>query len=92
MDISFWGVLIGAIVAIVIGGTILFIVRGGLFVGDKNVKILSSCKNFGGTCEIKCLPGYTEFSKLGCPDDDKKKDFETCCVPKEKPAEKTAKA
>ena len=94
MEGGTWWVIVGAVVAIAIGVIILFVVKGGLFAGQKNVDFLSSCLNQGGHCEIKggCGSDETSFYRLGCPDEDgdgkvdetKEKGKDYCCIPKEK--------
>lgn len=80
---NMWWIIIGAIVAIVVGASLLYIVRGGLATQQKNIAALSSCGNLGGRCSTtECPPAETSFSSYGC---DKN---EVCCVPKEKPEKK----
>ena len=88
MDMNMFGILIGAIVVIIVAGLVIWIVRGGLLTGEKNVVYLSSCKNQGGHCAVKC-DSNTEngFYKNGCPDltGDKTADpkAEYCCIKKD---------
>ncbi len=89
MDMNMFGILIGAIVVIIVAGSVIWIVKGGLFNSQQNVVYLSSCKNQGGTCRPgpDCLPGETGFYKNGCPEvvDGKIKDAksEYCCIKKD---------
>lgn len=89
-----WWIIVGAIVAILIGISIIFIVKGGLLTGQKNINILSSCKNQGGTCTSNpgCDQGGTSFLGYGCPydengdgniDENEKKN-KNCCIPNER--------
>jgi len=86
-------IIVGAIIAIVIGFTLLYIVPKGLFAGGKNIDYLSNCKNKGGTCSPRNDPNQDCFFKSGCPfdengdgklDDKETKDKDYCCIPKEK--------
>lgn len=86
-----WMIVVGAIIAIVVGFTLLYIVPKGLFAGGKNIDYLSSCKSKGGICEVSDNPSKNCFFKSGCPDEngdgkvdstEEKKDY--CCIKKEK--------
>lgn len=77
-----WWIIVGAIIAIVILGVILFIVPKGLFGQQKNVDLLSSCKNHKGHCvtdDKMCSSSETGFYKLGCPETGEPGN--TCCIP-----------
>jgi hypothetical protein len=90
MEGGTWWLIVGAVLAIAISVIILFIVKGGLFAGKKNVDFLSSCKNQGGTCRIECKEDEIGFYGLNCPDEDgsgeidgsEKKENKYCCIKK----------
>ena len=88
MEMGTFGILAGAIVVLIVAALVIWIVKGGLLAGEKNVVYLSSCKNQGGHCEIKCDPNTENgFYKNGCPDmtGDKTADSakEYCCINKD---------
>jgi len=79
-----WWIIIGAVVALIVAGMVLFIVGGGLSTGKQNVDLLASCRNQGGTCKETCVRDETGFYKSGnCPDDPAGNN-EYCCIPKNK--------
>ena len=83
-----WWMLVFAIVAIAIGGIILYIVKGGLDTGGQNIAYLYSCKNHGGACREAATPDETCVYKSGCPDEngngkiDSTEKGDYCCIPK----------
>ena len=84
MEGGMWWIIIGALVAIIVAGIILYIVKGGLSAGKENIDALASCKNRGGTCEASCTSdkdGYFKFG--GCPDNGNPTTPNNyCCIPK----------
>ena len=82
---TMWWTIIGAVLAIVAGGMLLYLYYGGFSTGGKNLAILSSCKTLGGECQPKCPPGYASYEGYGCPDD---KTTKFCCIPEDKLNEK----
>ncbi|MBI2655906.1 hypothetical protein HYX06_05800 [Candidatus Woesearchaeota archaeon] len=93
-DTAMWFILVGAIIAIVIGGIYLYVIKGGLSVGEKNVGYLSSCGNQKGVCRTTDTNSDSEtcFFKAGCPydengdgktDESEKAKGNHCCIPKE---------
>ena len=87
MEGGMWWIIIGAIVAVVVAGIILFIVKGGLSAGKDNIDILAHCKSQGGRCvdEDKDSEGK---SKSPCPNEASYYKFsgcsatQYCCIPK----------
>ncbi len=86
MEGGMWWIIIGAIVAVVVAGIILFIVKGGLSAGGKNIDALASCTNQGGHCEgvdptnnkPKCSSTESSYYKFGgCSGNTL-----YCCIPK----------
>ena len=85
-----WMIIVGALIAIAIGGVILFIVPKGLLAQEKNLDALSSCGNQGGECRVSCdESSEIGFFKSGCPfDKDGNGKIEGneigdyCCIPK----------
>ena len=86
MEGGMWWIIIGAIVAIIVAGVILFIVKGGLSAGKENIDILAHCESQGGKCINALLPdgkspcasgeqSYYKFS--GCSN------TQYCCIPKQ---------
>lgn len=88
-----WFILVGAIIAIVVGGIYIYVIKGGLSAGGKNVGYLSSCKNQGGHCKIECDKSTESgfFKSGGCPDEDgsgkidgsEQSGQDYCCILKE---------
>jgi len=78
MEGGMWWIIIGAIVAIIVAGVILYIVKGGLSAGKENIDVLASCKSRGGECKLSCPSGQDGFYKYG----DCAKNNEYCCIPK----------
>jgi len=84
MEGGTWWIIIGAIVAIMVAGIILFIVKEGLFAGKDSVDFLGDCKGQNGVCESKTTcdekgPQYSKFYKLGgCTGA-----TDYCCIPKQ---------
>ena len=89
-DVNMIGILVLAIVAIAAGGLLLYVFRGGLSNAEKNVDMLSSCRNQGGECMASCTPEQSAIYGVGCPfdgngngkidgDEPSKK---TCCINK----------
>ena len=81
-----WMILVGAITAIIAGGLLLYAFKGGLSTSGKNVELLSSCQNQGGTCETSqsCGLDYTKIYKIGCPsnENEKQQQRDYCCIKK----------
>ena len=93
-DTGIWFILVGAIIVIVVGGIYLYIIKGGLSAGEKNVGYLSSCGNQKGICRPTDTNSDSEtcFFKAGCPydesgdgkiDENEKAKGNYCCIPKE---------
>ena len=91
---TIWFILVGAIIAIIVGGIYLYVIKGGLFAGSKNVDYLSSCGNQKGICRPTGASSDTEacFFKAGCTydengdgkiDESEKAKGNYCCIPKE---------
>lgn len=87
MEGGTWMIIVGAIVAIMIAGIILYIVKGGLETGKQNVDALASCESQGGHCKLrfclgtkpcvsKCGTNEESYYEFGCPK------FNYCCLPK----------
>ena len=80
-----WMIIVGAIAAIMVMLIVLFIVRGGLSTGGKNVDSLSKCETQGGDCKYPvwdggkykspCSDSESSFYQLGC------RSYYYCCVP-----------
>jgi len=84
MEGGTWWIIMGAIVAIIVAGIIIFIVKDGLFQGKKGVEFLNSCGGQGGTCETKedCdkKAGSSRIYKFSeCA----KGSLDYCCIPKQ---------
>ena len=87
-----WMIIVFVVIALIVGGAILYAVVPRILSSGKNIDILSSCKNLEGTCQsINCGSGFSE-SDSGCPYDengdgnidDKEKKNIHCCIPNEK--------
>ena len=75
---AMWWIIMSAVVAIIVAGIILYIVKGGLSAGKENIDALASCKSRGGECNSPCPSGQDGFYKYGeCAKDNK-----YCCIPK----------
>lgn len=84
MEGGTWWIIIGAIVAIMVAGIIIYIVKEGLFSGKESVKFLGDCEGQSGICETKDKcdgkgPTYSKFYKLGGCTGTKN----YCCIPKQ---------
>ncbi len=91
---TMWFILVGAIIAIVVGGIYLYVIKGGLSAGSKNVGYLSSCGNQKGVCRTTDTNSDSEtcIFKAGCPydengdgtvSDQEKAKGNYCCISKE---------
>lgn len=72
MEGGMWWIIIGAIVAVVVAGIILFIVKGGLSAGKENIDVLAHCKSQGGRCveadsegKSTCTSNEAPYYKFG---------------------------
>ena len=81
MEGGMWWIIISAIVAIIVAGIVLYIVKGGLSAGKENIGALASCKSRGGDCQADCGSDKDGFYKYGECGKDGKPDY--CCIPKQ---------
>ena len=82
-----WWIIVGAVIALVMGAVLLSIYTTNLFGEGKNLQLLQSCKTLGGQCQPKpCAPNEKE-SEIGCSfdenrngkiDDNEKSGY--CCI------------
>jgi len=72
MEGGMWWIIIGAIVAIIVAGIILFIIKGGLSTSKENIDALASCRSQGGRCvdedsagKSQCNSNEASYYKFG---------------------------
>lgn len=85
MEGGIWWIILSAIVAVVVAGIIIYIVKGGLSAGGKNIDSLAKCESQGGRCagadsdgKSKCKPNEASYHNFGgCSL------AQYCCIPKQ---------